>query len=90
MSSPEFMRLRQRHWDHIVATMRTGISMRTIRRHRLDDPRLTDEVRTVLVQAARERQRKQDRLPMLIRLASVGRNAASTGSHSESQAGSHL
>jgi hypothetical protein len=56
--------------------------MRTIRRHRLDDPRLTDEVRAMLVQAARERQSKawfrrpeeqckQDKLRTLIRLGPV-------------------
>jgi hypothetical protein len=38
--------------------LRAGITMRTIRRHRLDDPRLTDELRAVLVQAAMERQGK--------------------------------
>jgi len=101
MSSPEFMRLRQLHLEHILGLMRAGISMRTIRRHRLDDPRLTEEIRTVLVRAAGERQLKaryrrseeqgkQERLPTLIRLASVVRNAATTGPHSEPhEAGSH-
>ena len=71
--------LRQRHREHILDLMRDGISMRSIRRHRLDDPRLTDEVRAMLVQAARERQSKawfrraedqraQDRLATAIRL----------------------
>ena len=32
-------RLRQRHSALIIAMMRAGISMSTIRRHRLDDPR---------------------------------------------------
>jgi len=32
--------------------------MRLVRKHRLDDPRMTDELRTVLVQAAMERRRK--------------------------------
>lgn len=50
--------VRLRHSEHILDLMRDGISMRTIRRHRLDDPRLTDEVRAVLVEAARERQSK--------------------------------
>src|SRR5262245_43301630 len=58
ISWPEFMRVRQRHSEHILTMMRTGISMRTIGRHRLDDPRITDEVRAVLVAAARERQGK--------------------------------
>jgi len=101
MSSPEFMRLRQLHSEHILDLMRAGISMRTIRRHRLDDPRITDEVRALLMEAAKERQskaqyrrseeqRKQDRLPMLIRLASVVRTAATTAPCSESrEAASH-
>src|SRR5580765_6495274 len=78
----EFRHFGQRHSEHILDMMRAGISMRTIRRHRLDDPRLANEVRAVLVAAARERQskawygrseeqRKQDRLATLIRLGSV-------------------
>ena len=51
----DFRRFRERHSQRIVAMLRAGISMRTIRRHRLDDPRLTDDVRAVLVEAARER-----------------------------------
>jgi chromosomal replication initiation ATPase DnaA len=85
------MRLRQRHSEHIHDLMRAGISMRLIRRHRLDDPRITDEVRAVLVAAAKERQskaryrrseeqRNQDRLATLIRLGSVTNRAATTGS----------
>jgi len=58
ISSPEFMWLRQRHSEHILDLMRAGISMRTIRRHRLDDPRITDEVRVVLVEAATRRPAK--------------------------------
>jgi hypothetical protein len=61
--------------------------MRTIRRHRLDDPRITDEVRTVLVEAVKERQSKarfrrpddqraEERLATLIRLGPVVRNDA--------------
>ena len=87
MDSPDSCRLRQRHSEHILALMRAGISMRSIRRHRLDDPRLTDDVRAVLVQAARERrskawfrrpddQRAQDRLATLIRLGPGVGNAA--------------
>ena len=75
----ESRRLRLRHSEHILDLLRTGISMRTIRRHRLDDPRLTDAVRAVLVEAARERQskarfrrseeqRKEDQLRTLITL----------------------
>jgi hypothetical protein len=67
--------------------MRDGISMRAIRRHRLDDPRITDEVRKLLVEAAKERQSKawfrrpedqraEDGLATLIRLGPVVRSAA--------------
>jgi DnaA-like protein len=75
--------------------------LRTVRRHRLDDPRITDEVWAVLVQAARERQskawyrrseeqRKQDRLATLIKLGSVANLAATKGPESEShEGGSH-
>src|SRR4030095_1047886 len=50
--------VRLRHSEHILDLMRDGISMRTIRRHRLDDPRLTDEVRAVLGGGAGGRQSK--------------------------------
>lgn len=53
--------------------------MGTIRRHRLDDPRLTDDLRAMLVDAAKARQAKawyrrpdeqhaEERLATLIRL----------------------
>ena len=95
IDSPESCRMRERHAEHILAMMREGVSMRTIRRHRLDDPRLTDEVRAVLVQAARERQSKAwfrrseeqraaDRLATAIRLGSVGKKAAATLPNNES------
>src|SRR6516162_9491365 len=58
LDSPDSRRFRQLHSEHILDMLRSGISMRTIRRHRLDDPRLTDELRAVLVQAAMERQGK--------------------------------
>jgi hypothetical protein len=45
MDSPESRRLRQRHSEQVIAMMRDGISMRTIRRHRLDDPRRIDCLR---------------------------------------------
>jgi hypothetical protein len=77
MSSPELVRLRQRHWDHIVTMRRQGITMRLVRRHRLDDPRITDETRSLLVQAVRERRKsarpsRRDNLAALINLASFG------------------
>jgi hypothetical protein len=82
VDSPESCRMRERHTEHILDLLRDGISMRTIRRHRLDDPRVTDEVRAMLVQAAKERQSKAwyrrteeqraaDRLATLIRLGPV-------------------
>src|SRR4030095_11600330 len=58
VASAESVRLCHRHREHILNLIRDGISMRTIRRHRLDDPRITNEVRTVLVEAAKERQSK--------------------------------
>ena len=64
--------------------------MRLIRKHRLDDPRLTDEVHAVLVGVARERQskawfrrsedqRNQERLATLIRLGPPARDTAIAG-----------
>jgi hypothetical protein len=100
-ASAESARLCQRHSQHVLVMLRDGISMRTIRRHRLDDPRLTDEMWAVLLQAAKERQskawyrrseeqRKQEKLPMLIRLGSVANPAATKGPESEShEGGSH-
>jgi hypothetical protein len=87
MDGPEARRLRQRHSEVVIAMLRDGITMRTIRRHRLDDPRITDDVRAMLVEAARERQskarcrrpedqRKQDRLRTLIRLGPMVGNVA--------------
>jgi len=95
VDSPESRRLRHRHSEHILNLMRDGITMRTIRRHRLDDPRITDELRAVLVQAAKERQAKawyrrpedqraEDRLAMLIRLGPIARNATATNASNES------
>jgi hypothetical protein len=68
--------------------------MRTIRRHRLDDPRLTGELRAVLVQATKERQskarfrrseeqRKLDRLWRLIRLGPGAESTAAAGPKEE-------
>jgi len=58
IATAESARLRQCHSEHIINLMRDSISMPTIRRHRLDDPRITDEVRAMLVEAAKERQPK--------------------------------
>jgi hypothetical protein len=87
VATAESARLRHRHSEHILNLIRDGISMRTIRRHRLDDPRITDEVRTLLVEAAKERQSKawfrrpedqraEDTLATLIRLGPIVKNAA--------------
>jgi hypothetical protein len=101
VDSPDSRRLRQRHSEHILDLMRAGISMRTIRRHRLDDPRLTDELRAALVKATKERQskarfkrseeqRKEDRLRTLIRLGpGVSRNATTGPDSGCAEAPSH-
>jgi len=88
-------RFRQRHSEHILDMLRAGITMRTIRRHRLDDPRLTDEMWAVLLQAAKERQSKawyrrpddqraEEKLARLIRLGPIARNATATNAGNES------
>jgi len=88
MDSPESCRMRQRHTKFILAMMRDGVSMRTIRRYRLDDPRLMDDVRAVLLEAAKARQSKawfrrpedqraEERLATLINLGPIVRHAAS-------------
>src|ERR1044071_3317644 len=56
-ASTELARLQRRHTNHVLALVQAGVSMRLIRRHRLDDPRITDELRAVLVHALRERRR---------------------------------
>ena len=88
-------RLRQRHSERILNLILDGISMRTIRRHRLDDPRITDEVRKMLVEAAKARQAKawyrrpedqraEERLARLIRLGPIARNATAPNASNES------
>ena len=95
IATAEMDRLRQRHREHILDLMREGVSMRTIRRHRLDDPRLSDELRTVLVEAARDRQSKawfrrpaelraEEKLATLINLGPVERRAQATDPNDES------
>ena len=56
--SAEFDRIRRRHSEHLLHLMRLGIEMRLVRRHRLDDPRISDEDRAVLVRSVEERRRK--------------------------------
>jgi len=56
--SAEFARIRRRHSEHLLNLMRLGIEMRLVRRRRLDDPRITDDCRTVLVRSVQERRRK--------------------------------
>jgi hypothetical protein len=95
VATAEMDRLRQRHREHILDLMREGISMRTIRRHRMDDPRITDEVRAMLAEAAKERQSKacyrrpaelraEERLATRINLGPIQRNAAPTAPTTES------
>src|SRR5438132_402231 len=50
VESAEFARLRRMHSRHVLTLLRVGIAMRLIRRHQLDDPRITDEERTTLMQ----------------------------------------
>ena len=94
IDSPESWRMRERHTEHVLDLMRDGISMRTIRRHRLDDPRLTDDLRAMLVDAARDRQSKawfrrtedqraEDRLATAIRLGPIVRHAAPNDANNE-------
>ena len=94
IDSAESRRLRQRHTEHILDLTRDGISIGTIRRHRLDDPRLTDEVRAMLAEAARERQSKawfrrpedqrvEDRLATIIRLGPIVNHAAPEDANNE-------
>jgi Bacterial dnaA protein helix-turn-helix len=56
-ASPELARLRHQHREHLLALTQARVPMRLVRRHRLDDPRITDELRAVLVRALRERRR---------------------------------
>ena len=90
VDSPESRHLRQLHSEHVLDMMRAGISMRTIRRHRLDDPRLTDELRSVLIAAVKERQgkawyrrseeqRKEDSLRRLMTLGPAAQSGSTTG-----------
>jgi hypothetical protein len=57
-AASELSRLRKRHSDQLVALVQAGVRMRLVRKHRLDDPRLTDETRATLVRAVMERRRK--------------------------------
>jgi Bacterial dnaA protein helix-turn-helix len=51
LASVGMSRMRQRHTQQILAFTTAGFSMKLIRRHRLDDPRITDELRATLVRA---------------------------------------
>jgi len=57
-TATELARLRQWHRQHVLSLLDAGIEMRLIRKHQLDDPRMTDEVRAVVMEAAIGRQRK--------------------------------
>lgn len=54
----ETARMRQQHSQHLLLLLHLGISMRVVRRHRLDDPRITKEARAVLMRSAIDRRRK--------------------------------
>jgi hypothetical protein len=58
MESAEFNRLRNRHTDRLLALFQARVPMRQIRRHRLDDPRISDDLHAILVAAAIARCRK--------------------------------
>ena len=96
VASAESASLCQRHREHILDLMREGISIRTIRRHRLDDPRLTDGVRAMLVEATKERQSKarywrpaelraEEKLATRINLGPIERRAQATDPNDESR-----
>jgi hypothetical protein len=53
----EFTRLRKRHSEQVLALWRVGMPMRLIRRHRLDDPRITNEALALMVRGALRRRR---------------------------------
>jgi hypothetical protein len=53
--SAEVARLRQRHSDFLLSMLRAGVGTRIIYRHNLDDPRIANDLRAVLVRAAIER-----------------------------------
>jgi hypothetical protein len=60
-ASTELATARRRHRQHVLSLLGAGFEMRLIRRHKLDDPRITDEARTLVVQAAVDRGRKASR-----------------------------
>ena len=51
----ESARLRKRHRMQVLDLLRAGIEMRLIRKHKLDDPRMTDEEHAAQARAAIER-----------------------------------
>ena len=57
VQSAELARLRQRHTEQMLALRRVGMPMRLVRRHRLDDPGISDEAHAVLVRRAMARRR---------------------------------
>ena len=56
--SPQMARIRKWHRNYVLDLIQAGTSMRLVRRHRLADPRSTDDMRSVLVRAATERRKK--------------------------------
>jgi hypothetical protein len=65
VASTELARLRQQHRQHLLFLLEAGIEMRLVRRHQLDDPRITDEARALVVRAAVDRGRKASRSELL-------------------------
>lgn len=56
--SPQMARVRSWHRNYLLDLIQADISMRLVRRHRLDDPRLTNDMRSVLFRAVTERRKK--------------------------------
>ena len=56
--SAEMAWIRRWHRNYLLHVIWAGISMRVVRRHRLDDPGITDGVREMLVRAATQRRKK--------------------------------
>ena len=66
VAAAETTRLRQRHREQILRFTQAGIAMRLVRGHRLDDPRITDDVRALIVGAVIERRKKARPKPRIV------------------------
>ncbi len=57
-AAAELSRLRKRHADQLLALVQAGVRMRMVRWHRLDDPRMPNDLHVILVRAAMARREK--------------------------------